>query len=369
MRLGDHLFVRLTPGEHALREYGGTTVADLGSALSVPVVEGERLPLLEAGFEDGGTLPPAGDGVLGFETRLGRTTPRVRSEAGGGRLGVFAPRRSMTLYPGQPIDRGDGVVVHPDGGVFDFLEVRIPVGVEVRLRGGEEHRLQVRACGSITVAGRLVLDGTFLGQEQQQGAHIGTRELLDDAHVALVAGADLEITGAIVHEVSGSDRDRGASPVTLLCGGRLMLGKTASLPAGTVCATAGGGQRQESQSASPHTVPVVAWMRPTPAAGTVLEAVAWTPWMQIPESQSGAIEPQLIGANGDLRVAVQVADPDPLAVRPLDDPQLLRPAVPLPLDRTLFAPAGSFVRFELRAQVRAGAPLPSLERISVFAAR
>lgn len=367
VRLGDHLFVRLTSGENALREYGGATVADLGSALSVPVVEGERLPLLETEFEDGGVLTPIGEGVLGFETRQGRTMPRVRSEAGDGRLGVFAPRRSLTLYPGQPFDRGDGVVVHPEGGVFDFLDIRIPVGVEVRLRGGEEHRVQVRACGSVAVAGRLVLDGTFLGQAQQQLAHIGTPELLDDAHVALVAGGDLEISGSIVHEASGNDHDRGASPITLLCGGRLTLGVTASLPAGTVCATAGGGQRQES--ASLHTVPVVAWMRPAPPEGVELDAVAWTPWQLIPESQSGAIEPVLVGAKGDLRVAVQVADPDPLAARPLDDPQVLRPPEPLPLDRTLFAPAGSYVRFELRARVRAGVALPSLERICVYAAR
>jgi hypothetical protein len=364
---GDHLFVRLAVGADALCDYGGEPVGDAASALSVPVLAGERVPIVELSMLDGEEIPPFSVGVLGFEKRAGRLVPRVRREAGTGRLGSFAPRESTTLYPGQPFDRGDGVVVRPNGGVFDFVDIRIPAGVEVVVRGGEEHDVLLRACGSIRIDGALVLDGTFLGQAQEPGAQRRTDELLEDACVSLLAGADLYIDGSIRHQPSQHDRDRGVSPVTLMCGGKLVFGRAAAIPPQTVLA-AEGGWRQMSASVSSHAVPVVAWMTPAMPDAIDVQAAAATSWVALPQSYVGAVQPWVHDARGAVQVWIQIADSDPLdPTRPHDDPAALAAPIALPLDRTLFAPTGGFVRFLLRASVASNAPLPSLESLAVFA--
>jgi hypothetical protein len=272
-------------------------------------------------------------GSLGFEAR-GRAVPQVRLFAGTGRLGIFAPQRNTALHPGQPFDRGDGVLVASDGTVFDFLEVDIPQGVTVTLHHAGGMSGQLRAAGAMRIQGELVLEGTPLGSP------IGN-------------GADLHPAGAALP----------GSPLTLMCGGELWL-RGSRLPLHTAVVTEAG-RSPAGESAADLDVAVVTPTTPELALGVVLPAQAATQWYPLPLTRYGQVQVEAIDVSGDVEVQVQVAPADPAHPgRP--NPDVLHAPVRLPLTAPLSIPPGGFLRFVLRCSARGGAPLPSVGALVVI---
>ncbi|MEM7198809.1 MAG: Ig-like domain-containing protein [Planctomycetota bacterium] len=335
----------------------------VGLPLWVRVYPGERVPLLREDFDLGLTFGAVSPGAVKFECVDGRAVPQVRTEAGAGTLGVFAPRQSMDLAPGQPFDRGDGVLVRASGRSFDFLGVFIPRGVTVRVRGQEAGPLVIRACGSVRIEGTLLLDATPVGHWNESAADPAVDVLLDASGVAILAGGDILIPGQIRHQPAAGGAS-GGSPLSLIAGGGLML--NGRLPPATILATEPSGRVAGAVQGDPIRV-AIAPMRRRVAAGLALETAAVTPWLPLPSGAGEALDVVLGGVRGGLAVEVQAAPADPRqpALPALD---LVEAPRRLPLRSPLAVPPAGFVRFFLSARLRPGEALPSLDSITVLAA-
>ena len=329
----------------------------VGEKLLVEVYPGHRVPLVQMAFADRvGFVTDRG--AVGFEARSGRVTARVRSEAGSGALGTFAPRRDTELAVGRSFDRGDGREVTATDGVFDFLDVHVPEGVTVRVRSTGEPVL-LRACGDIRVDGSLIFDGTPLGAVLERRGDVPPAEILSASGAGLVAGGDIRVSGRVVRQPLGTHE---GSPLTMLAGGDLWLPGGRVPGRVTLAFEPGGRVIGEARSGA---IPVAATpMTPELPPGVTVRAAAMSEWFRLPVTHYRRVEIELHDVRGDLQVQVQAAPPDAAdPTRPSREP-LLAP-VELPLKAPLEVPPGGFVRFRLEAGVQAGEPVPSVGGLTV----
>ncbi len=350
------------PHQVVTRGAGGVERMELlGLKLLVEVFAGARVPLLVESFNGSLGLAPTDPAALGFEARAGAAVPRVRTLAGGGGLGVFAPSASTDLVIGQPFDRGDGVRVRADGDWFDFAGVVIPKGVTVRLRARGDRPPRIRVRGSVHIEGVLIVEGAPSGTWPTQGMEVAAARLIEECGAVVVAGGDILVAGAI-RDGDAVDGEAG-SRLLLIAGGG--IGLVGTVPPRTVLATDDRGAVAGSSQQS------VLWVRLAPMLGAwggpgAVRAAAVTSWIPLPR---GATRVREVVAAGDpgVRVSLQFAAPDATAPgRPADAEGQLSPPLGLPLSAAVEVPSGGFVRFFLTADVHPGAPLPTLRSVTLY---
>jgi hypothetical protein len=355
LRPEDIVTVDLVEGAHAVRDYAGRSVqippvpggslwrVVPGAAVALQDWTGGRQaayladePLhLQPGFESTGGI---GDGIR----------PRVRVEAGDGTLGVFRPTRDTVLRPGRPFDRGDGKQVQSHGATFPFLYIDVPEGVTVTVPAdvGQIHLL---ACGGIRIAGTIAIHTPavdFLPATAESPAET----LLANSNFALLAAGDVHVPGRIV---AGTPVREGTSVLTLIAGGRIELARKAQpVPPFSILAT----EHVDSRAGALdwQCLRMIARMSYGVPPGAACNAVGHTPWIALPpDSVGGAV--RLEGMRGNVRVSYQLAPPDPvLATEPDSDRQRWCRPRAIEDNQSIVATAGSFVRFQLQAEVQPG---------------
>ena len=356
LREGDLLSVALR-GDRGLCDYAGR--APLPSPPSSwYVVAGGSLPLCEW---PGGTGAYGDDDGLapGFEVHEAGVRPRVRVEAGDGRLGVFRPTHDVVLRPGQPFDAGGGRLVVSEGGDFPFLAIDVPAGVRVTV-DAQTAPVRLLACGGVRVAGELALSGPALPLPGGRLSTTPVQELTAQARVAIVAAGDVAILGPVT---SDAPPDETRSPLFLATAGRLVL--RGSLPFQTVLGVEGRGGGDGARIDGPRgqSRAYAVSFRHGPPDGAAFRVSGVLPWRQLPVHVD-ACRLRVFDAEGDLGIAWQAAPPDALrGDRPdlgsgrVGRWQATRDGEVLPV-----GPAG-FVRLRLEARVVAGQPLPRVREL------
>lgn len=356
---GDWLSVALVPGETALRDYRGERVLPAppqfwsvlaGGAVELLAVPGERSELAAA--------EPLG---LGFEVREGRVRPRVRAELGGGKLGVLQPTRDLTLRAGERFDRGDGVLVRPDGGRFEFAGITIPAGVTVTLDGGAGP-VQLLVAGSVEVAGRLLLAGGVAAMDDRQLAPQPVTHWLElGSHVVAAAG-EVALPGEVF---AAAPVGEGATPLVLACCGQVKLG--GALPFRTVLVVESSGlERDRAPVVGPRGQALLrsALFAYGPGPGGSGTVAGLTEWVAVPVGTTVG-EVRLDGVEPGLEVAWQATPADPLRSERPDPARAGRFEPVRDGDRLALTP-GTFVRLRLGAEVAAGRPVPSLRSARIL---
>jgi hypothetical protein len=357
LRPGDWISVEVTAGEGAVTDYAGNT------PLPTPpqgwtVVEGRSVALAE--WPSGDRRLYADDPVLpSFEVRSGVIRPRVRVEAGDGSLGVFRPARDTTLRPGVPFDRGDGQLSISNGEVFPFLAVEIPEGVTVEI-DATSGPVRILSCGDVRIDGTLRIAGDAFPVPLRR-FETPVAELLADAHTALLAAGDVHVRGEIT---ATAHPGAGESPLTIAAAGRMHL--RGALPFQTVLAV-------EAAAAGPGEPAIVGTLGQTTvvaarfeyglAPGAEFAVRGFTSWRQMPlDRDVGVIVVR--DADPELRFAAQTAPAHPVRRDEPDDRfgRLGRPQTVRDRDSLAVEP-GTFVRFEVSADLTAGGPLPSLREL------
>jgi hypothetical protein len=361
---GDVIGVTLAEGANALTDYGGQTVP-MPRAFPPQmwrVIPGGTLPLWEwpvdkePGFAADPQLRP------GFEVlRDGSVRPRVRVEAGNGSLGVFRPRVNTVLVPGVPFDRGDGTMVVSNGNQFPFLCIDVPAGIKVEVQARGPQPVQLLAVGGVRIAGTLVVGSSGVQLRRSPNVRMSASAIIDVVPVCVLAAGDIRITGSIERVVQAPT---GSTSLALLTAGRID-GSGHEIPADTLFGLepllGGSDEPRITRIAQGEVIPVQLTVGLAP--GTVLEVESATPWRAMPMDRDGAMV-EVIDRDPGLRVLLQSVPPDPAQPGPPE-----RRATPLPAPREVGDqdvvpfPHGAYVRFLLRAQVRAGEPLPTLRRI------
>ena len=358
LRKHEFLSVKLRTGATSVRDYTGASPLPRTPPMW-RVVEGANVALA--------AWPAPGDGIVpddglspSFEVRGDVLRPRVRTEAGDGSLGLFRPRQDLTLRPGEPFDRGDGVVVVSRGNQFPFLAIDIPPGVTVRIDAGQQP-VQLQACGSVRIAGELVLVATP-HRWQSRAAAVPVSDLANQVPVAVVAAGDIDVAGRITASVVASE---DATNLLLACAGSLDLRPRAELPFQTVLAVESGqpeggnairGMRGQS-------VLVLASFTYGLAERAEFEVRGLLPWRQLPWDRDAAAL-QAVDADSSIQCSWQTVPADPIR---RGEPDLTvgrrsRLQGVTPGEGIAFA-AGSFVRLQLVARVRSGEPLPNLREL------
>jgi hypothetical protein len=359
---GELLFLRLSDDpRHVVRDYLGRPPAEPPVPwVLVPVDPGMRTRLLDERFRDPAVLPRNADGRPGFvvDAERGRAVPQVRRAAGSGTLGAFRPQRSMVLRPGEPFDRGDGVLVRSDGDVFEFTSIHVPAGVTVTVAAGERVGVRLLACGGVAIAGELHVDAPP-GDGYRAGERVlAEAMLLANRGLAVIAGGDLAVSGRIRQLRAAGPLD---AALVLACGGEMSL--EGAIPLRTVLALEPG-RRARGVATDPIQVEVALAAGAVPGASVPVES--WTRWYRLPADRSSSVDCIALGLHPGVQVAVQIAPQDPLrADRPYQSADVLQQPQLLPLASPLLVPAGGFVRFLLRTNVRDGTELPSLAGIAV----
>lgn len=335
------LYVVLAEPPKGVVDYGGEPPEDAGRPFQVPVRPLRAVRLVHETFLHDPFVPAPG---VGFEVRSGRAWPRVRREAGTGRLGVMAAQEPLVLDSSRR-------------SIYDFVDLFVPAGRVLRLRA-VGHPLQVRACGSVRIDGRLIVEADRAGVAPRPGAQRSFEDLARPARVLVVAAGDLIVGPSGVVEWEGPVQP-GESPMTWVGAGEVkILGR---LPAGCVLATEPG---RPVRSVSGEFVRVTVPLTHGVAPGADLYARAWTKWYRLPSTHRGAGSVRLVGASGPLEVRVQLVPPDPLdPLRPLAS--AVRSTASLPASARLSLEPGWFVRFRLAAPVRFGEPLASLDDLAI----
>jgi len=327
------------------------------------VVEGDSVPLCgwpapdESRFQRDDLSP-------GFEVRQLAVRPRVRVEAGSGRLGVFRPSEDVTLRPGEPFDRGDGELVVSEGASFPFLSIDVPPGVTVTV-DARTAPVQLLSVGGVRIAGTLRVLGAPTPLPPRPFRPQPVAELIAVAPVALVAAGGIELLGDIRAEAKAQDDQ---TPLLLATASRMQL--LGALPFQTmlVAESAPGepgasrieGARGQSQAyAATFTYGV--------ADGASFDVSGELPWRQLP-AHVDAGRLQIVEPSGAIDIAWQAAPVDPIAGD--------RPDVGVGRvgrwqgardGEVMSIGAGAFVRLELRCRVRHGAALPRLRELRVVA--
>ncbi|MBL8755550.1 MAG: Ig-like domain-containing protein [Planctomycetes bacterium] len=343
---------------------GADSVLDYTGAPPIPspaqlwsVVAGSSVALVQ--WPSGGdALHDDAELSPGFEVRSNGLRPRIRVECGDGSLGVFRPRADVVLRPGQPFDRGDGEVVVSRGDRFPFLAIDVPAGVRVRVESGASP-VQLLACGSVHIAGELELVAVAAPVPPRQLQH-PVAELAAAVPVALVAAGPITVEGRIATNAPPVD-----GRTTLLLASAATIDLRGPIPFQTLLAVEANDEATAMAIRGARGQSIV--FDPTftygPAPGAEFVVRALTPWRALPiDRDSGRAH--LVEPSPELKVAWQVAPADPARDH---QPDLTLGRVgrlqPLRDGDTIAFPAGSFVRFELSAAVRAGQPLPRLQEL------
>lgn len=356
LRPGTLVNVSLRRGSQSVRDYAGRPPLHASSLWSV--VPGGEIVLAEWPAAD--DVIKADDGLSPtFETRTGGIRPRVRKEAGNGRLGVFRPRTDTTLRAGAPFDRGDGAIVVSDGSDFPFLAIDIPAGVTVRI-DGSAGPVRLLSCGSARLAGHVAIAAApqpLPARRAQQPVH----ELMAAMPVVVLAAGEIEIQGRVTSD-AGPTGD-GACLLLASAGGLDLRGMAGELPFHTLLAFEAGGSA--IQGARGQSVVFVATFTYGLADGSDFLVQGMTPWRLLPSDRDAGIA-EFVDASAELDIRWQAAPRDPV-----------RPSAPdLTLGRVgrlqavsdqgdIAASAGSFVRLALSARVRSGAPVPRVREVRI----
>lgn len=368
LRPGDWLSVALRPGPLGLLDYRGEPLAlpappQFWSVVAGGAAELYRLPGDQGAPGEAGEPSPAAPELAGFERSGGVLRPRVRIEAGDGRLGLFLPRTDTVLRPGQPFDRGDGTLVQSEGASFAFTSVQIPAGVVVTL-DASTGPVQILCTGAITVQGKLVLRGGSAPIDDRQLAPAPATGFLALGATTLLAAGELHLAGEVHAEVPVRD---GATPLLVASSAQIRLG--GELPYRTLLVVeAGGRDGGQARVVGPRgqTLLRSAWFRYGAAPGASLVAEAYGDWVQVPDGCTLAAV-QVEGATEGLEVAWQAAPADPV-LRERPDPvparrsrwETVHDGMRLPVQ------AGTFVRLRLRATAVGGQAPPELRRVRLL---
>lgn len=344
----DFMGVRLAAGATALLDYAGRPAPIQVQWCNV--VPGVAVAVAEWPSEDGAQVWLDSDlAVPGFEVTQRRTIqPLVRAEAGGGSLGSLRPSRDLVIRAGEPFDPGDGVLRTAPARDFEFRAIDIPEGVTVRVFGADGP-VRFLAMGRARVAGRLEFQATALGGASVPAlADYGA--IAEAAEFLLLASSGLEVLGGI-EGVAGSQH--GA--LALVTAGELAIPGT--VPPGTLLAT-----ERPGRIVSPPAgcIPVRVRLQPGMPKGAECSVSGWSPFLALPADRAGSLLRIRLAAPG-LRTLWQTAPHDPLQRGVPDlDPARAAPAREAVDGQRIEAPAGSFLRLRLQADLRAGEPLPEL---------
>jgi hypothetical protein len=362
LRPGDWLSMELRPGPLGLLDYRGEPLALPAPPQFWSVVAGGAAELYSLPGDQGEPTPSVAD-LAGFERIGGGLRPRVRVEAGDGRLGSFHPKVDTVLRPGVAFDRGDGTLVQSDGASFAFTSVQIPAGVVVTL-DASTGPVQVLCTGAMHVQGRVVLRGGAAPVDDRQLAPAPAAGFLALGASTLLAAGDLQISGEVHAEVPVRD---GATPLVVASAAQIRL--AGELPYRTLLVVeAGARDGGQARVVGPRgqTLLRSAWFRYGAAPGASLAAESYGEWVQIPDGCSVAAV-QLEGAAEGLEVAWQAAPADPV-LRERPDPAAERRSRWEPVHDGMRLPvqAGTFVRLRLRATAVGGQAPPELGRVRLL---
>ncbi|MHC4514108.1 MAG: hypothetical protein ACYTGW_08250 [Planctomycetota bacterium] len=360
----DQLWVRLRDQDGVLDYWGRPPTGPATTApLPVKVHIGPKPPLLRLSADKALAFGPVVPGVSKQESNpdqhallfecLGKwIQPLARREAGDGSLGVFHPKTSMVLEPGQPFELGNGQTV-VTGTAFNFRAIHIPKGVTVTVRS--QRRVQLRASGAVQIKGVLKLD-TPAAEGKPQPVDLRSPATVGEyAPVALIAAGSIQVTGSIQRD---DQPDGLGSPLAMVATGILLRGR---IPRRTILAAPKG------RVTGPAQDPIVVEMSMESGlpAGTHLLAEAYTGWWRLPENFAGKVLARTEGVEGDLEVFLTVAAADPADP---DRPYLGSGGLSwLPLREAVQVPRDGYVCFKLRAQVVGGTLLPRLRALVVVA--
>ena len=362
LRGGDWVSVGLRRGRSALMDYAGN--APLPATPQVwTVIDGDTKTLGAWPWPDGATrfateraLEPC------FEVHDGTIRPRVRTEAGNGRLGVFQPRSDLLLRPGQPFDRGDGTLVVSDGPDFPFLAIDVPQGVTVRV-DASAGPVRLRSCADVYLAGTLQLESSGTAMPPRRAHAMPVDDLIAAAPVAIVAAGDIHLTGSVRTTALASD---ATTPFLLATAGDLHL--QGELPFRTILAIEETRQQGSPRIHGSRGQTVVFAVRFTHgvAAGADLPVAGLTSWLQIPLGHDGAVL-GLVDASPELRFGWQSAPPE--SVR-RDQPDVTvgrvgRLQAIADRERLVVAPE-TFVRLSIDGRVAAGQAVPMVREIRLL---
>lgn len=356
LRAGAPYYLQLSEDpEFGLRDYLDRPIVRGAQALAVRVHPGAHVGFLSLG--DGSPWRLATSQVsadLQFVVRGSVLEPLCVVEGGNGELGLFRPQSSLTIRPGEPFDRGDGVLVRSRGGELAFSGIEIPARVTVRVESA--HPLTLRSASSCVIHGRLELATPTPASVLEPNSTVAVDQVLRDAGCSLVVGGDVRVHGEIRHV----DDTAVGAPCAIVLGGVLEV--HGRLPTGVVIARE---VRRPVLGAIERPVLLETALTRGLAPGAECTARASTEWLPLPTGAPRAVTVELVEPRGDIQVWAQFAPAhsvDP--TRPDLESSRLEP--PLRLDQTLSLPATGFVRFEFRSTVRPGSPLPSLRGLRVL---
>lgn len=344
----DFMGVRLAAGASALLDYAGRPAPIQVQWCNV--VPGVAVAVAEWPSAEGALVWLDSDlAVPGFEVTPRRTIqPLVRVEAGSGQLGSLRPSRDLVIRAGEPFDPGDGLLRIAPTRDFEFRSIDIPAGVTVRVFGAGGP-VRFLAMGRARVAGRLEFQAPSLGGGVSPAlADFGA--LAEASEFLLLAASGVEISGAV-------DGVRGGAhgPLALVTAGELVV--TGSVPPGTALATERPGMIPSPPAGC---VPVRVRLRSGLPAGSECSVSGWSPFLALPADRAASVLRIRLAAPG-LRTLWQSASHDPLQRGVPDrDPARAAPARDAVDGQRIEAPAGSFLRLRLQADLRAGEPLPEL---------
>ena len=354
LKADDFIGLAVVAGAKALRDYSGRFHQALPSERTWYMVPGSAVSVVEwPGLaEQKSTKQVMTSSVLGtpgFEVdEQGDLRPLVRLEAGDGEFGVFRPKRDMVLVPGEPFDRGDGVVLRSRGRTFPFTAIDVPEGVTVAVdtRAGP---VRLLAVDRARIAGTLRVDGQGPGLRSTD-RQVDVSLVMESSAVTLLAPGGIEISGQVV---AGSESSGAA--LALIAGGTLQLGP---VPAGTILATEVGCKVTGALATSCHSVQLQ--LTPGLPPGGQLEAIGAAEYRRLPPGISGG---QLRLDRGDpqIRVSWQATLPDAVQAQ-MPDRQLARstPWYEFHDGESIDGVAGQFLRIRCQALLRGGEPLPTL---------
>ena len=359
LRRDDWIAVVQRPG--LLLDYWGS--AALPSTVQVwTVVEGDSAVL--GSWSEGATRFAGERGLEPcFEVRDGVVRPRVRLEAGNGRLGVLQPRRDLVLRPGQPFDRGDGVMVVSEGSEFPFLAIDVPQGVTVRVDASAGPVLLL-SCADVHVAGTLQFDAMATVMPPRRSQSLPVRDLITAAPVAVVAAGDIHVSGVVRASAPASDT---TTPLLLATVGDLHL--QGELPFRTMLAIEAAGDEGPLRihGSRGQTVVFTVHFTDGVAVGAELPIVGHTQWLQVPLGHDGAVV-GLVDASPELRFAWQAAPPESVR-RDQPDVTVGRVGRPQPIgpgERINVTPE-TFVRLTIEARVTPDGSIPSVREPRLLA--